>query len=312
MQQDSIQQMPIQVADTVVRDSAVRAVRVHRTDSLAADTLAADTIHATTGATLELMPLSSFSYFADDSLYRAEGSLRSYGYEPTVVPFRLHSESRVAPVMLLAGILLAAAILLRLKGETKNLLRAFFFPIPGKKEDPLTEDPLRWTTRILSVGLLAISAALISFVIILPGIGYFPFPESPYVLMAAFLVLWLTYFVAKRLLVGFVNWIFFRGEKILTYQRAYTLLMCFQSLLFLMLAMVAVCLPFSPQKLLFVVLIALGIGKMLLFFKTYAIFFPKIYGALHLFVYFCTLELLPVLVLWRILTFTDWLGQVII
>lgn len=43
------------------------------------------------------------------------------------------------------------------------------------------------------------------------------------------------------------------------------------------------------------------IVKILLLLKCFSTFFEKFYGILHLFVYFCTLEAAPVVVLWTIL-----------
>ena len=41
--------------------------------------------------------------------------------------------------------------------------------------------------------------------------------------------------------------------------------------------------------------------KSLLLFKSIRLFYVKTYGVLHLFVYFCTLEVIPALLLWRAL-----------
>jgi hypothetical protein len=39
----------------------------------------------------------------------------------------------------------------------------------------------------------------------------------------------------------------------------------------------------------------------LLLYKTFLIFFPKFYGTLHLIVYFCTLEIMPLLAVFKVL-----------
>ena len=40
-------------------------------------------------------------------------------------------------------------------------------------------------------------------------------------------------------------------------------------------------------------------------YKTFCIFFPKFHGFLHLIVYFCALEMLPLCGLWQALTYTN-------
>lgn len=285
----------------------------HAPDTLAADSVA---VCDTSGCVLVLpsarpavrVPaLTDCNAFADNGFCHVGLPMRNYGFEPTPVPFRLRNEGYVTPVLLLVCCMLAAAMLQRLKGKTADLLHAFFFPIAGKKEVPQVEDPLRFSTRLMSVVILSVSASLISFAILSPNVSVYPFPESPYVLLGAFLLFWPGYFLLKRLAVCFVNWVFFRSAKIFTYMRAYTLLMCFQSLLFLLLATLVIYLPLSSRETLVAALVAFALSKFLLLFKTYGIFFPKMYGALHLILYFCTLELLPLLVFQRFLVQTGWL-----
>lgn len=270
---------------------------------------AADTIQATPeagGLTVDsLMSYADCGYFVGDSLLHAEQPARQWGFPLTATPFRLSHNGWSYPVLLLCALLLCG-ILRRMKGKVQELLRSFFFPIPGKKDDPTAEDPVGLATRLMAVTLLTISATLVTFVHLQTGVSYYPFPETPYLLLAFYATAWLLFFMLKRLAFGFVNWIFFRAEKIFTWTRANTLLVAVESLLMLVLALMAVFLPVVPGDLLIAVLAALFVVKILLLFKTYQIFFPKLYGTLHLFVYFCTLELMPLLVMYMLLQQTGW------
>ena len=109
---------------------------------------------------------------------------------------------------------------------------------------------------------------------------------------------------------NFVNWIFFRSEKIFTWQRSYTFLMSAESVIFLIFALVVVYLPVPVNIVRIIALIIVVFFEIVLLFKTNQIFFPKMYGALHLIVYFCTLELMPLLVFLQILTNEGWLPVV--
>jgi len=251
-------------------------------------------------------PYDTCSLFRADTLLYAEVPYRPYGYAATDTPFRLRNEGW-SGVLLLVCLLLAASLVLRLQKKFRELLRGVFFPIPGKTDEPATYDPLRNSTRLVAVVLLSVAAAVVTFAYTQHDVGFYPFPETPYLLFAAILVLWLAYFLVKRLLNSFVNWVFFRKEKIFTWQRANTFLLAAESVLFLALALVVVYLPVSPKEMQIMALILVVFVKIVLLFKTYQIFFPKMYGTLHLIVYFCTLELTPLLVLQQVLTYAGWL-----
>ncbi len=45
--------------------------------------------------------------------------------------------------------------------------------------------------------------------------------------------------------------------------------------------------------------------KMLAFYKSYSIFFKRMGASLQIILYFCALELMPLMVLWGVLFITD-------
>ena len=109
---------------------------------------------------------------------------------------------------------------------------------------------------------------------------------------------------------NFVNWIFFRREKIFTWQRSYTFLVSVESVIFLIFALVVVYLPIPINIIRIIALVIVVFFEIMLLFKTNQIFFPKMYGTLHLIVYFCTLELMPLLVLVQFLAYAGWLLEI--
>jgi len=256
-----------------------------------------------------IAPFDTCSFFRDSTLLHTEVTYRSHGFSAGETPFRLRHDGW-SGLLLLLCLMLAASLVLRLWKTIGELVRGFFFPVPGKTDKPATYDPLRFSTRLVAVCLLSLAAAIVTFVYTQHDVGYYPFRETPYILFSAFLALWLAYFLMKRLLTNFVNWIFFKPEKIFTWQRAYTLLLSAEAMLFFLLALVAVYLPIPPEMLSIMTVALIVFVKLLLLFKTFQIFFPKMYGTLHLFVYFCTLELMPLLVMQHILTYAEYFSVI--
>ncbi len=128
---------------------------------------------------------------------------------------------------------------------------------------------------------------------------------SPYALLGAGFGLCCLYRLLRVALSRFVNVVFFGVRKSEQWLSDYHLVFfLFGVLLF-------------PQVLLvmyseagFTTVLALFFGslavvKILLFYKSFSIFFNYEYGYLHLFLYFCTLEILPLLLLWCGLVFAS-------
>ena len=254
-------------------------------------------------------PYDTCSFFRNYTLLHTEVPYRPYGFSTSDTPFRQRQDGW-SGLLLLVCLLFAASLVMRLRKKFCELLRGVFLPIPGKTDEPIVDDPLRYSTRILAVCLLSLAAAMVTFSYTQHDVGFYLFPETPYILFAAFLLLWLAYFLVKRMMGNFVNWIFFRSEKIFTWQRAYTFIYVAEAMLFLLLALVVAYLPISPEEMFLMAFCLVFFVKLVLLFKTYQIFFPKMYGSLHLIVYFCTLEIMPLLVLQQILTYATWLSVV--
>ena len=277
---------------------------------ICSDTLCLPEQPASTSLTVEdLVSFDDCSFFAGDTLLHAEVPYRPYGFVATSTPYHLRYDGWSGLVLLLC-LLLAVSLVLRLRKKFREILRGVFFPIPGKMDEPLVDDPLRYSTRLVAVCLFSLTAAIITFTYTQYNVEYYLFNETPYILFIAFFVLWLAYFLTKRLAGNFVNWIFFQREKIFTCQRAYTFFYAAGALLSLVLAVVVMYLPVSMEEVLLMTLCLVFLVKILLFFKTYQLFFPKLYGTLHLIVYFCTLELMPLLVLVQLLVYAGWLSVI--
>ena len=189
-----------------------------------------------------LIPYDDGGLAKGDSVLHTEVPYKPFGFWATETPFRIrHNEW--SGLLLLVCFFLAASLVLRLKKRFKELLRDIFLPIPGKTDELILDDPLRYSTRLMAVCLLSFAAAIVTFVLTQSQVSYYPFRETPYLLFAAFFVLWIVYFLAKRMLGSFINWIFFRRGKIFTWKRVYTFLLAAEAMLFLVLALVVMYLP---------------------------------------------------------------------
>ena len=122
---------------------------------------------------------------------------------------------------------------------------------------------------------------------------------SPYLMLGVNLGILGVGYLLRTLLYAFVNTVFFDKESKANWMDGYHLLTVFSAVLFLPLALLVVFyeLDFSNWCILF--LFFALIVEIFLIFKTYHIFFEGPLGFLHLILYLCTLEFLPLLTLWK-------------
>jgi len=107
--------------------------------------------------------------------------------------------------------------------------------------------------------------------------------------------------VLKLGLYRIVNAVFFTTDRAERWTDAYLLVYLFAGTLLLPVTLAAVYLdlPHEQQILAFIVIAAAT--ELLLLYRLFRTFCRKFLDALHIFLYFCTLELIPALVLWRVL-----------
>ncbi len=119
----------------------------------------------------------------------------------------------------------------------------------------------------------------------------------------------MTVFLGFVLLVGFkgltyslVNWTFFQADRGRNWLSAFFFSEAIVSVCAFPLALLCV---FGPVALTYITFCLTGIvilQKIVLLFKLYVNFRPKRYGCLLFFLYFCSVEIMPTLMAWHLLT----------
>lgn len=128
---------------------------------------------------------------------------------------------------------------------------------------------------------------------------------SPYRILGMGVSVCLAYYVIKLLLYEFVNSVFFDRRQATRWREAYFLSILALGLLLLPVSLLVVYfdIEFSTLiSLFFLVVISI---KTMLLYKCGSIFFNYRFGGVHLILYFCALEIVPALVLWRALAFAN-------
>ena len=109
----------------------------------------------------------------------------------------------------------------------------------------------------------------------------------------------LLFIFIKWILYNAVNWVFFQKARNIIWMASFFNLLIWFGILLLPIVLLTVYFDISSETSFILVAILLILAKMALFWKCFSNFFEKIYGVFHLILYFCALEILPDLILWK-------------
>lgn len=219
------------------------------------------------------------------------------------LPYRLRTDN-VVTLALLLGFLLAVWVVSRSMRYLFAQLKDFFYP-------PERDDSLTTGTGNELKGQIF----LIFQTCVVMGLMFFTYTQeyltdvfnqvSPYKLLALDIGLLIVYYVLKVLLYQFVNWVFFDSRSRRLWMEAFLLTVLAEGLLLLPVTLLVVYFEMSIRYAILIFMVVVLVLKSLLLYKSYQIFFSYKLGGVHLILYFCTLEVIPLLVLWRVILFAN-------
>lgn len=128
---------------------------------------------------------------------------------------------------------------------------------------------------------------------------------SPYKILGVSMGICCLYFTLKIGVYAFVNNIFFERKKKEQWTEAYLLCVLGTGLALLPLTLLVVYFDFSFTNTAICFACIIIVDKILLFYKCSRIFFNYTFGIVHLFLYFCTLEIVPIFILFRALIYAN-------
>ena len=107
------------------------------------------------------------------------------------------------------------------------------------------------------------------------------------------------FLLLKYLLYSFVNWVFFQKARNLLWVSAYLNVIVWIGLFLFPVILLVVYFGLSLHTAAYLVGAIIIFAKIALFYKCFSNFFGNIHGLVHLILYFCALEILPDLIMWK-------------
>lgn len=241
------------------------------------------------------------SFFAESPYLLMGAGRPERGFTSPAVPYSLHSDDVVTGILLVCCVAMACVFATCRRLTRRRAKRFFRRPVErGKLVPERTGAERRGDTFLhLQWGVLV---AILFFCYTQATRDVFMPQLAPHAMLGLYAVAGCTLMAAKGAAYRFVNWIFFDKIKRAEWQDAYNFLMSAESALLLPLVLITVYSNPEAQKMTVIFIFLMIIIRILLCYKTFCIFFPKIHCALHLIAYLCALEIIPLCALFTFLT----------
>ncbi len=236
-------------------------------------------------------------FFRNNKLMHPELPALRYGIEPQHL-----THTHVQHDLLLSTLILCFAMLSVLMNSTRHFLqtraRDFFYTNNSIDAPQNDRDTVPLICVLATYMLLCAIGALFAMYyatgtqnLVLCSI---PRPA----LLAVYAGCFALMFGSKRLLSGFINWIFFDKNSRRQWRLDYNFLLIVESATLLPIVTGGICFALSADTVSLAGLAVVFAVKITLLYKAFQIFLPKIYGIVHLLSYLCALEIMPLLALW--------------
>ena len=239
------------------------------------------------------------SFFENNVFYKASKTAGIPGKDAGLKPYTLHSDVYVTGVIFLCFFLLAYVItvghrliLQKIKSIFQERERQSLFD---------SEDRTGVSYRIYLFLLMSFMWGLLFFDYVQNDNPALFQEVSPYILLGVDVGMFIGFFLFKGILYAFINWVFFDRNRNERWMDVYFFVNYLTGIVLYPLVLLVVYFDLQPQSVILYVSIVAIIYIIVLFYKCFSIFFREKYGFFYLIVYFCTLEIIPFLLLWKVL-----------
>ena len=231
----------------------------------------------------------------DTLLFREVPDMRleRVGVPGRLMPFNLvHSD---AAILLCFAVFIVLVLLYRSTRHTlRQLLSDFVFTTGTATTDEPRNVLPHWAFCLLT----AVELALLFTFYAEDHWSFQLFPLSRAALLGVYVGVALCVVALQQMGYALVHSVFFPSSQALALRRPTVFLFALQAVLLFAVLLATIFFDFSEQNLLLGLLSVLLFIKIWGVFRIFSFFSHEKYGSLHFFVYFCTLEAAPVLLLW--------------
>ena len=266
-----------------------------------------DTLHLpipTKGQSLLDVQLPQYyreGFFSKDTLFHPELPGGRFGVAGDPVPYNIHNDSIITSILLGFFILMVIAFANTREFVIHQLKKLFYVPNDGMLE--VTETGTELRIQLFLVLLNCVLLSLLYYFYVIHFVGDTFILKSQYYLIAIYMVMMVGYFLAKWLIYKFVNTVFFGSKKSRHWLKTMLFISSMEGVVFLPAVLLQAYFDITEKNVIIYFIIVLIFVKILTFFKCYVAFFRRSVVKLQIILYFCALEMAPLLAFWGALCF---------
>ena len=240
-------------------------------------------------------------FFSKDSLFHPELPGGSFGVGGDPLPYSIHNDNVITSILLLFFVLMVIAYANTHEFIIRQLKNFFYVPHDGIGEITETGSELRF--QLFLVLLSCVMLSLLYYFYTIHYIGDNFILQSQYHLIAIYLAAMIGYFVVKWVMYSRVNRVFFDGKRNRHWVKTKLLISSIEGMVLFPAVLLQAYFNMSEQNVIIYFIIVLIFVKILTFFKCYVVFFRRNVFELQIILYFCALEMMPLLAFWGALDF---------
>ena len=235
------------------------------------------------------------NFFSNDSLYHPEVSRTHVGVAGDPVPYSMNNDSIITG-LLIACFLLTVLTYSRISDFIIRQLKDFFYVQKGEHSVNETGNELR-LQMVFIVQTSLVYGLLYYFYTVNFLTDSFIF-SSEYIVLAIFMGVFLVYFAARFGFYAMVNPVFFDKTENKKFLTSLLLITSMEGILVFPILLLLAYFHFSALYAIYYVALAVFLVKILTFYKSHVIFFKQNRYFLQNILYFCALEIVPLIALW--------------
>ena len=240
-------------------------------------------------------------FFSKDTLFHPELPGGRFGVAGDPVPYNIHNDSIITSILLGFFILMVIAYANTHEFVTRQLKKFFYVPSEGTME--ITETGTELRIQLFMVLLSCVLLSLLYYFYVIHFVGDTFILNSQYLLIAIYLVMMVSYFMAKWWLYTLVNVVFFGSKKNRHWLKTILFISSMEGAVFLPAVLLQAYFDMTEKNVVIYFIIVLIFVKILTFFKCYVAFFRRNVVKLQIILYFCALEMVPLLAFWGALDY---------
>ena len=209
------------------------------------------------------------------------------------IPYTIRGDNLFTSLLLICMIVFAVSVS-NTRQFVSRQLKGFFYQPLGSRNMSETTGELRFQFFLVLLGCLLLSISTFIYVIDYVSENYL---LENYQMVAVFFSVFLGYILLKGVLYEIVNNVFFHHTAVVAWRKSALFLTALEGLLFFPIVLLQVYFDLSFENAVLYYGFVLFFSKILTFYKCWSIFFRQIGDFFQNILYFCTLEIVPLLIL---------------